>query len=169
MQIIFKVQKNAHKCSKQNSIVFLYSIFYALNIICILYFFFCFNNSYFAQKHLNRNMLILLIIFLIIMQINLLLDDYCDFLMRTVYGFIHTVAKMVTINQTFKNRIYGYSFNVLVLKRLLQCALSIEPPIEIIANSLQISNIEFTFTKYSKPAVFIFCSNDTLVTLLKYV
>ena len=35
----------------------------------------------------------------------------------------------------------------------LSC-LSIAPPIEIIANSLQIPNIELTFTKYSKQAIF---------------
>ena len=35
-----------------------------------------------------------------------------------------------------------------------QSCLSIAPPIEIIANSLQISNIELIFTKYSKPACF---------------
>ena len=33
-----------------------------------------------------------------------------------------------------------------------QSCLSIVPPIEIIANSLQISNIELIFTKYNKPA-----------------
>ena len=34
---------------------------------------------------------------------------------------------------------------------LIQCALSIAPPIQIIANSLHISNIELIFTKYSNP------------------
>ena len=54
------------------------------------------------------------------------------------------------------------------LLNLIQWALSIAPPIEIIANSLQIPNIEPTFTKYSKPAFLKFCYeyNDTL---LKYV
>ena len=35
-----------------------------------------------------------------------------------------------------------------------QSCLSIATPIEIIANSLQIPNIELTFTKYSNPAFF---------------
>ena len=35
-----------------------------------------------------------------------------------------------------------------------QTCLSIAPPIEIIANSLQISNIELIFTKYIKPALY---------------
>ena len=38
----------------------------------------------------NRNLLSILIIFLIFMSINLLLNDYCDFLMTTVYAFLHT-------------------------------------------------------------------------------
>ena len=41
------------------------------------------------------------------------------------------------------------------LLNLNQCALSIAPPIEIIANSLlQISNIELIFTKYRNPAFY---------------
>ena len=40
------------------------------------------------------------------------------------------------------------------LLNLIQCALSIAPLIEIIANSLQISNIELIFTKYSNPAFY---------------
>ena len=40
------------------------------------------------KRTLNRNLLILLIIFLIIMSINLLLNGYCDLLMRTVDLFI---------------------------------------------------------------------------------
>ena len=40
------------------------------------------------------------------------------------------------------------------LLNLIQCAFSIAPLIEIIANSLQISNIELIFTKYSNPAFY---------------
>ena len=47
------------------------------------------------------------------------------------------------------------------LLKLIQCALSIAPPIETIANSLQISNIELIFTKYSKPAFY-----DILVKMI---
>ena len=49
----------------------------------------------------------------------------------------------------------------------LSC-LSIAPPIEIIANLLQIPNIEITFTKYTvvSQRFLIFCYNDRL---LKYI
>ena len=40
------------------------------------------------------------------------------------------------------------------LLNLIQCAFSIAPFIEIIANSLQISNIDLIFTKYNKPAFY---------------
>ena len=53
------------------------------------------------------------------------------------------------------------------LLNLIQCALSISPPIEIIVYSLQISNIKLIFTKYSKPAFYIFCYNDTYSSTFK--
>ena len=55
------------------------------------------------------------------------------------------------------------------LLNLIQYALSIAPPIEIIANSLHISNIELIFTKYSKPAFYIFCHNDTYSSMLNCI
>ena len=53
------------------------------------------------------------------------------------------------------------------LFNLIQCAFSIALAIEIIANSLQISNIKLIFTKYSKPAFTIFCYNDTYSSTCK--
>ena len=37
---------------------------------------------------------------------------------------------------------------------LILCALSIAPPIKLIANSLQVSNIELIFKKFSNPAFY---------------
>ena len=49
------------------------------------------------------------------------------------------------------------------LLNLIQYALSIAPPIEIIANSLQISNIELILRSIVSQLLTIFCYNDTLL------
>ena len=78
--------------------MFYYTILFSFaNIMYSL--FFPFSKVLIPPRTRNRNLLIrfiIIIIIIIIISINLLLNDYCEFLMTTVYEFIHYICTSIT-------------------------------------------------------------------------
>ena len=69
-----------------------------VNIICIHYFFvlIVLGSLKISQQEFANS-----INNFLIMSSNLLLNDYCDFLMRTLYGFIHITTAFKLIHLLF--------------------------------------------------------------------